>query len=82
MTGASGCTRPAVPDQDVMDQISVSGEVGTAPKLDANTPFHTEHVSFADSVVGEGTPITSEGQLVVVDVTLFSGATGEKRCQS
>jgi peptidylprolyl isomerase len=77
MPGASACTRPAVPDQEVMDQISVSGEVGSAPTLDAATPFHTEHVSFEDAVVGEGTPITSEAQLVVVDVTLYSGETGE-----
>src|SRR6478735_6291016 len=53
MPGASACTRPAVPDQEVMDQISVSGEVGSAPTLDAATPFHTEHVSFEDAVVDD-----------------------------
>lgn len=82
MSGASGCTRPAVPDQDVMDQIKVSGSADAVPQVDLYTPFHTEHASFQDVKTGDGTPITSEDQLVVVDISLFSGETGKVVAQT
>jgi peptidylprolyl isomerase len=78
MPGSSDCSRPAVPDQAVMDHITVTGSSESAPHLDAYTPFHTKEMSFEDAIVGKGTPITSEKQLVVVDATIFSGKTGEK----
>ncbi|GAA1950215.1 FKBP-type peptidyl-prolyl cis-trans isomerase [Microbacterium deminutum] len=77
MPGASGCTRPAVPDQDVMDLIKVSGSTDAAPQVDVRTPFHTTDVSFQDVETGDGTPITSDKQLVVVDISVVSGKTGE-----
>jgi len=77
MPNSSGCTRPAVPDQDVMDLITVSGPVDKAPDIEVHTPFKTKDVSFEDAEKGDGTPITSQTQLVVFDVTLFSGKTGE-----
>lgn len=77
MPGGSECTRPAVPDQDVIDLIAVSGPTDEAPDVDIYTPFHATEVSFADVETGEGTPITADDQLVVLDITVFSGETGE-----
>ncbi len=47
------------------------------PTVDVHTPFHTKETSFEDVDAGDGTPITSENQLVVVDITLISGETGK-----
>ncbi len=78
LPGSSSCTRPAPADADVMDLITVSGELGAEPRVDVYTPFHTEDVSFDDAVVGDGTAIISDVQLIDADVTLFSGETGEQ----
>lgn len=41
------------------------------------TPFKASSIEFEDVVVGEGAPITSDDQLVLLDVTIASGDTGE-----
>lgn len=60
-----------------MDQITVTGPVGEAPDVELYTPFRVSSASFDDLVVGEGTAITTDSQLVVLDVSITSGATGE-----
>ena len=77
LPGASSCTREGVANADVLEQITVSGELGAEPEADLYTPFHAEEISFEDSVTGEGTAIISESQLVDANVTVISGETGE-----
>lgn len=77
LPGDSGCSRPGVPDQAVMDLITVTGSVDAEPQLQVFTPFHTDALSFQDAVTGDGTAVVSESQLVVADISLFSGDTGD-----
>jgi peptidylprolyl isomerase len=41
------------------------------------TPFHTSETSFTTVKTGKGTPITSDDQLVVLGITVVSGADGK-----
>jgi len=77
LPGSSDCSRPAVSDPDVMDLIDVTGDTADQPEADIYTPLHASHLAYEDVVTGEGTAITAQNQLMVVDVALFSGATGE-----
>jgi hypothetical protein len=77
LPGSSDCSRPAVSNADVMDLIDVTGDSGDQPEVDVYTPLHASHLGYEDVVTGEGTAITAQNQLMVIDVALFSGATGE-----
>ena len=46
------------------------------PDVELYTPLKVPHAAFADVVAGEGTAITAQDQLMVVDVALFNGETG------
>lgn len=76
-SGASACPRPDATGSGTTDLITVTGAPDEAPELELYTPFHTTQTSFHDVVTGEGAPIVADGQLVVLDVTLASGETGE-----
>ena len=77
LPGASDCSRPAS-DEETLDLIQVSGSTDAAPEVELYTPFHASESSFADVEHGGGdVAITSNDQLVVIDLTLFSGDTGE-----
>lgn len=65
-------------DPSALDPISVSGSTDSEPSVDVYTPFNVTAANFDDVAVGEGTPISDDSQLVVVDISLTSGATGEK----
>jgi len=75
--GSSNCSRASAADAEMADLVTVSGELGAEPEIDLYTPFHAEQIAFADPVVGDGTQIISDAQLVDADVTLISGDTGE-----
>ncbi|WP_426325436.1 FKBP-type peptidyl-prolyl cis-trans isomerase [Microbacterium sp. E-13] len=75
--GSSDCSRPAVSNRDVMDLIKVTGDTEKEPEVDVYTPLHTSQLSYADVVTGDGTAITGDNQLMVLDVALFSATTGE-----
>lgn len=77
LPGSSGCTRTDAASAEMLDLITVTGELGTEPEVDLYTPFQAEEMSFADAVTGDGTQIVSEAQLIDADVTLISGETGE-----
>lgn len=77
LPGSSDCSRPAVSDADVMDLITVTGDTDDQPEVDVYTPLKAPHLAYEDVVTGDGTAITAQNQLMVVDVALFSGATGE-----
>nr|WP_208382625.1 FKBP-type peptidyl-prolyl cis-trans isomerase [Microbacterium ulmi] len=76
-TGPQACERQTESAPAVMDLISVSGDDSSAPKVEIPAPLRTDDGGFRDVVTGEGTPITSPSQLVVLDVTIVDGATGE-----
>ena len=77
LPGASDCSRPAVSDPDVMDLITVEGETDAEPEVDVYTPLKASRLAYEDVVTGEGTAITAPNQLIVIDVSVFNGETGE-----
>ncbi|WP_106813836.1 FKBP-type peptidyl-prolyl cis-trans isomerase [Microbacterium timonense] len=76
-SAAADCSRPEVTDTEVMNLIDVTGDTDEQPEVDIYTPLHAPHLAFEDVVTGDGTAITSPDQLMVVDVALFNGTTGE-----
>jgi len=76
LPGAEACPRPDASPPAVMDQITVSGPTEEAPDVELYTPFRVTSPAFDDLVAGEGTPITTDTQLVVLDVSITSGETG------
>lgn len=77
LPGSTDCSRPAVSDREVMDLIDVTGSTDAEPEVDVFTPLHASTLAFEDVEQGNGTVITTADQLVVIDVALFSGTTGE-----
>ncbi|GAA2992138.1 peptidylprolyl isomerase [Microbacterium terrae] len=84
--GLTGCSLPgsaeACPQPtgtaDALDLIEVSGGAQSLPQVDVYTPFHVESSQWGELAQGEGTQIDgSESQLVVIDVSVVSGDTGE-----
>lgn len=74
---ASGCSRPAAEDASVSDLFTVTGALDKAPQIEVYTPFRTDETVVTDVETGEGTAITTDEQLVVLDLTIVSGDTGE-----
>lgn len=72
----ASCVRPASPETDLA--ATVTGAFGTEPELDAYTPVHTDEVVWSDEIAGEGLPVTSPDQLLLADIVLFDGSTGER----
>lgn len=73
----AACDRPAVSDPAVMDLITVSDDVDSAPDIELPTPLRLDVGGYEDVVTGDGTPITAPSQLSVLDITLVNGDTGE-----
>lgn len=73
----SGCERPSGADAESAALVTVTGSTDSVPKIDAYSPLHTDELSFWDVVTGEGTPITTSDQLVVLDVALVDAKTGK-----
>lgn len=61
----------------MLDQITVTGDTADEPDVEVYTPFRTTEPVFEDLVVGDGTQITDDAQLVVFDISITSGETGE-----
>lgn len=74
LPGSAACDRP---DSAPLAGVTVSGETGQAPDVDVYTPFRVTEPAFEDVEVGTGTPITDDSQLIAMDISIFSGATGE-----
>ncbi|MCR2762095.1 FKBP-type peptidyl-prolyl cis-trans isomerase [Microbacterium sp. zg.B48] len=78
LPGGDACPRPTASDSAVTDLITVSGSTDDAPDVDLYLPFHASAVTVQDEVVGEGNRITTDSQLIMIDVSITSGATGER----
>lgn len=85
--GLAGCSLPSTsadcsrPDGsgDALELIQVTGETDAAPDVDVYTPFRASETQFADVTEGDGAvPIASTDQLVVIDLSLYAGETGEE----
>ncbi|UJP11069.1 hypothetical protein L2X99_05655 [Microbacterium sp. KUDC0406] len=59
------------------EDVSVSGDLGTEPKVTLVGPLQTKKVSFFDAEAGEGQPLVDENQVFVGAFALYSGETGE-----
>jgi len=79
---AEACPRPSAVGQQTVDLITVTGSPDAAPDVSVYTPFHADTTAFADLAVGQGVPISTDDQLVVLDISLFDGATGEPLVQT
>lgn len=78
---SSSCERPET-DAAIGDLVTVSDDLGSAPDVEVYTPFHADSTMVEDVVEGEGTPITTDAQLIVFDITIIGGADGETLLQT
>jgi len=78
LPGTQACPRPTASDSAVTDLITVSGSTDDAPEVELYLPFHASAVTVQDEVIGEGSQITSDTQLIMLDVSITSGTTGER----
>ena len=60
-----------------MALIDVSGSADALPDVEIRTPFHVTESSFEDVSDGKGPAIVADNQLVVLDIALINGTTGE-----
>jgi peptidylprolyl isomerase len=60
-----------------LEAVEVSGSGDGEPTVDVRTPFHVSSTASKVLERGEGTAIVDENQLVVLDITVTSGETGE-----
>lgn len=77
-SGAASCPRPSTSAAPSLDGVKVAGPQNAAPDVTVPTPFHVSATASEDLVTGTGTAISAPDQLVVLDISLSSGATGKK----
>ncbi|SDS74409.1 FKBP-type peptidyl-prolyl cis-trans isomerase [Microterricola viridarii] len=70
-----GCESP-VPSGSSSSIVEVTGDAGTAPRVEFPTPLKAEHTERTVVREGEG-PGTVEGQQVVLDWSVYNGTSGE-----
>jgi peptidylprolyl isomerase len=78
LPGSSECPRPHVSDAEAMSPVSVTGSTDAAPEVQVYTPFHAESAQYEDVAQGDGTAITTVDQLIVIDLAIYSGETGDE----
>ena len=71
------CNR-AASTSGVDDAVEVGGDFGISPDVELFTPLRAEKTSFTDLTTGAGTPLTAPQQLMVVDIALYNGTTGDQ----
>jgi peptidylprolyl isomerase len=76
LPGSTDCSR-STPEAGQLDLVEVTGSTDAPPEVEVYTPFHARELAFVDVEAGDGPAITSESQLVLADVSLISGETGE-----
>jgi len=75
---AASCPRTTDAGSSTMNLISVTGGSSAQPNVEVRTPLHTTTTQFKDVAKGTGdVPITSDSQMVVLDVALVSATTGK-----
>ncbi|SDH29471.1 FKBP-type peptidyl-prolyl cis-trans isomerase [Microbacterium pygmaeum] len=75
---AADCPRPAASASTALGAVEVTGATDELPDVQIRTPFHVTAASFQDLAAGEGPAIVTDDQLVVLDIAVLSGATGDE----
>jgi hypothetical protein len=85
VAGLAGCAAApgdgadCAPSTDVpsLASVDVSGDVGTRPDVEMRTPFHIDDTTVRLDVAGDGPAVSQAGQIALIDLTVYSGRTGE-----
>lgn len=80
LPGTDPCPRPS--DPAALSSVTVTGSTDAAPDVEMYTPFRTDSAEFEDLVVGDGPQITTDTQLIMMDISITSGETGETLVQT
>ncbi|MFS0893687.1 hypothetical protein [Microbacterium sp. 179-I 3D3 NHS] len=62
----------------IRDAVTVEGELGEAPDVSVFSPLHLTRSEVADVIEGDGRTIVNDQQALTVELSIFSGETGEK----
>lgn len=73
---AADCERSDV-GSAATDLIEVTGAEGAPPTVRVRAPLYPDGVSYRDITTGTGNAVTTDAQLISVDVTVVNGASGE-----
>lgn len=73
----ASCTRAST-ETSAADLVSAEGPLGQKPTIEAYTPVSAPSTQWRDIERGDGAVVVTDAQPVVLDVTLFSGATGQE----
>lgn len=83
----TGCTATASSDgascdrsadaTGIRDAVTVEGDFGAKPEVEVFSPLQLKESEVADIMVGEGRTIVSGQQALTVELSIFSGETGE-----
>lgn len=74
--GAS-CDRPA-DSTGVRDAVSVEGDLGSKPDVSIFSPMQVANSGASTVIEGDGRPVQSGQQLIVLELALYSGQTGDE----
>ncbi len=77
LPGSTTCDRSDEADSTGLSGVTVSGMTDQVPKVGLYTPFRSTSTQFEDVAVGDGTQITTDSQLIVLDLSITSGTTGD-----
>lgn len=74
----AGCDRAANQSSTLDDSVTVTGELGSAPDVKVFAPVKPSKTVFADVISGNGLALESPHQVMKLDLSMYSGDTGEK----
>jgi len=60
------------------EAVNVDGKIGDEPDVEVFAPVHVKKTSFVDVVSGDGRAITDGTQGISVQISIYSGETGEQ----
>ncbi|WP_223624929.1 FKBP-type peptidyl-prolyl cis-trans isomerase [Microbacterium sp. EST19A] len=73
----AACERPA-DSTGVADAVTVDGDLGSKPDVSIFAPVKITKSASSTVIEGDGRPVENGQQLVVLELTLFNGQTGEE----
>ncbi len=74
-SAAAGCV-PPVASGTASNLVDVTGDFGTAPRVDFPTPLKTSVTERSEVIAGSGAGLV-EGQKVKIELSVYNGTTGE-----
>ncbi|MCI1018038.1 hypothetical protein HWD99_05330 [Microbacterium sp. C5A9] len=78
----AGATCDRTGSSAVADSVTVEGDLGETPDVTVFTPVKSSSTSFSDVVVGDGEPLTTDVQPMVLDISFYGGDSGDKLYES